>query len=129
MMKKLLKVTSLLAVVLMLLLALTGCGGNKLVGTMEEDNYKSKIEISFDKNDKLSKMVITNTYNSSSDAKDAYEELKDDSEGAKVKRSGKKVTITMKAKDFSEEFGADEDELDKDTMEQFVKYMGYELKD
>jgi hypothetical protein len=37
-MKKLLKVTSLLAVLAMLLLALTGCGGKKLTATMKEDD-------------------------------------------------------------------------------------------
>lgn len=131
MMKNLLKVTSLLAVLVMLLVALTGCGGNKLVGTMEEDGNKSKIEMSFDKNDKLTKMVMTYQFKDKDDAKELYESSKDEAKdtGIKVKKSGKKVTITMKAKDFSEKFGVDADELDKDTMKKFAKYMGFELKD
>lgn len=129
-MKNLLKVTSLLAVLAILLFALTGCGGNKLVGTMEKDDYTSKVEASFNSKDKLTKLVITYKYNSTSDAKDAYKEWKDeDAEGYKVKRSGKKITVTVKAKDFAEQTGADEDELTKENMEKLIEYMGYELKD
>ncbi len=130
-MKKLLKITSLLAVVAMLLLALTGCGGNKLVGTMEEDGNKSKIEMSFDKNDKLTKMVMTYEFKDKDAAKEMYDSSKEEAKdsGIKVKKSGKKVTITMKAKDFADKFGADADQLDKDTMKEFAKFMGYELKD
>ena len=130
-MKNILKVTSLLAVLVMLLVALTGCGGNKIVGTMEEDGNKSKIEMSFDKNDKLTKMVMTYEFKNKDDAKEMYESSKEEAKdsGIKVKKSGKKVTITMKAKDFSEKFGADADQLDKDTMKQFAKFMGYEIKD
>ena len=130
-MKNILKITGLLAVLVMLLVALTGCGGNKIVGTMEEDGNKSKIEMSFDKNDKLTKMVMTYEFKNKDDAKEMYESSKEEAKdsGIKVKKSGKKVTITMKAKDFSEKFGADADQLDKDTMKQFAKFMGYEIKD
>ncbi|MBR2704267.1 MAG: hypothetical protein IKE91_02245 [Clostridia bacterium] len=129
-MKKLLKIASLIAVVAMLILALTGCGGNKLVGTMEEDGNKSKVVASFNKDDKLTKLVITYTYDSASDAKDAYKEMKDqDAEGYKIKRSGKKITVTVKAKDFAKQTGADEDELTKDNMKQLLKFMGYDIED
>ena len=127
-MKKMLKIASLLAVVAMLLLTLTGCGGNKLVGTMEENGLKSTAEASFNKDDKLTKLVITYTYDSANDAKDAYKSLKEDSEGYKVKRSGKKVTMTIKANDFAKQTGAKEDELTKDNMESLLKFMGYEIK-
>lgn len=130
-MKNILKVTSLLAVLVMLLVALTGCGGNKIVGTMEEDGNKSKIEMSFDKNDKLTKMVMTYEFKNKDDAKELYDSSKEEAKdtGIKVKKSGKKVTITMKAKDFSDKFGVEADQLDKETMKSFAKFMGYELKD
>ena len=130
-MKNILKVTSLLAVLVMLLVALTGCGGNKIVGTMEEDGNKSKIEMSFDKNDKLTKMVMTYEFKNKDDAKELYDSSKEEAKdtGIKVKKSGKKVTITMKAKDFSDKLGVEADQLDKETMKSFAKFMGYELKD
>ena len=130
-MKNILKVTSLLAVLVMLLVALTGCGGNKIVGTMEEDGNKSKIEMSFDKNDKLTKIVMTYEFKNKDDAKELYDSSKEEAKdtGIKVKKSGKKVTITMKAKDFSDKFGVEADQLDKETMKSFAKFMGYELKD
>lgn len=129
MMKNLLKVTSLLAVLVMLLLALTGCGGNKIVGTMEDDESKSKIEATFDKDDNLKQLVITAKYKKTEDAKDAYESAKDTFEFGKVKRSGKKVTVTIKAKDLAENSGMDEDKLDKDTVKQLIEFMGFEIKD
>lgn len=126
-MKKLLKITSLLAVVAMLLLALTGCGGSKLVGTMESNGVKSKAVASFNKDDKLTKIEISYTFDSTDDAKDFYDEMKEDSDGYKVKRSGKKVTVSSKGKDFAKEM--DEDEISKDDMESYLKLMGYEIED
>lgn len=129
-MKKLLKITSLLAVLVMLLAALTGCGGNKIVGTMEEDGNKSKVVATFDKDDKLKKLEITYEYKNADDAKDAYKEMKDeDAEGYKIKRSGKKITVKMDAKSFAKQTGADEDRLTKDNMKELIKFMGYEIKD
>ena len=129
-MKKLLKITSLIAVVAMLLLALTGCGGNKIVGTMEEDGNKSKVVATFDKNDNLKKLEITYEYKNADDAKEAYEEMKkEDAEGYKIKKSGKKVTVKMDAKSFAKQTGADEERLTKDNMKELIKFMGYEVKE
>lgn len=128
-MKKLLKITGLLAVVAMLLLALTGCGGNKLVGTLKEDDYKGKVEATFDKDDKLKKMVITMTYKDTDDAKDSYDDAKETFESGKVKRSGKKVTVTFNAKDFAEMSNQDEDDIDKNLIKKFIETMGFEIKD
>lgn len=129
-MKSLLKIISLLAVFAILSLALTGCGENKIVGTMEEDDYKSKAEATFNKDDQLKKLVITYTYNSASDAKESYKDMKDENpDGYKINRSGKKITVTVKAKDFAELTLTDEDELTKENMEKFLEYMGYEIKD
>ena len=128
-MKNLLKITGIIAVIAMILLALTGCGGNKLVGKLKEDDYKGKVVATFDKDDKLKKMVITMTYKDTDDAKDSYEDAKETFESGKVKRSGKKVTVTLKAKDFAEMSHQDEEDIDKDIIEKFLKTMGFELDD
>ena len=129
-MKKLLKITSLLAVLAIVLCILSGCGGNKIVGTMEEDGTKSKIVATFDKDDNLKALEVTYEYKNADDAKDAYEEMKDeDAEGYKIKRSGKKVTVKMDAKSFAKQTGANEDRLTKDNMKELIKFMGYEVKD
>ena len=126
-MKKLFKITSLLAVVAMLLLALTGCGGSKLVGTMETDEVKSKAVAKFDKDDNLKSIEISYTFDSSDDAKEFYDEMKEDADGYKVKKSGKKVTVSAKGKDFAEQMG--EDEISKDDMKSYLELMGYEIDD
>ena len=129
-MKKLLKITSLLAVLAIVLCILSGCGGNKIVGTMEEDGTKSKIVATFDKDDNLKTLEVTYEYKNADDAKDAYKEMKDeDAEGYKIKRSGKKITVKMDAKSFAKQTGADEDRLTKDNMKELIKFMGYEVKD
>lgn len=129
-MKKLLKITSLLAVLAIVLCILSGCGGNKIVGTMEEDGTKSKIVATFDKDDNLKALEVTYEYKNADDAKDAYKEMKDeDAEGYKIKRSGKKVTVKMDAKSFAKQTGANEDRLTKDNMKELIKFMGYEVKD
>ena len=116
-MKKLLKITGLLAVIAIALVILSGCGGNKLVGTMEEDGNKSKVVATFDKNDNLKKLEITYEYKNADDAKEAYEEMKkEDAEGYKIKKSGKKVTVKMDAKSFAKQTGADEERLTKDNI-------------
>ena len=76
-------------------------------------------------------MVMTYEFKNKDDAKELYDSSKEEAKdtGIKVKKSGKKVTITMKAKDFSDKFGVEADQLDKETMKSFAKFMGYELKD
>ena len=129
-MKKLLKVTSLLAVLAMLLLALTGCGGKKLTATMKEDDYKGKLVATFDSKDRLKQMTITVTYKDKDDAKDAYDSAKEVYEDfGKVKRSGKKITVTIKGKDLAEETGKDYDDIDRDYIEKFAETMGFDVKD
>ena len=129
-MKKILKITGLLAVIAIALVILSGCGGNKLVGTMEEDGSKSKVVATFDKNDNLKNLEITYEYKNADDAKEAYEEMKkEDAEGYKIKKSGKKETVKMDAKSFAKQTGADEERLTKDNMKELIKFMGYEVKE
>ena len=76
-------------------------------------------------------MVMTYEFKDKDAAKEMYDSSKEEAKdsGIKVKKSGKKVTITMKANDFSKKFGVEADQLDKDTMKQFAKFMGYEIKE
>ncbi len=129
MMKKLLKITSLIAIVVMALLALTGCGGKKLVGNIKEDDYKVKLVATFDSKDRLKTMTMTATYKDTDDAKDAYDSAKDLYEFGKVKRSGKKVTVTIKGKELAEELDKDYDDIDRDYVEKFAETMGFDIKD
>ena len=129
-MKKLFKITSLIAVLAMLLLALTGCGGKKLVGNLEEDGYKVKLVATFDSKDRLKQMTMTATYDDTDEAKDAYDGAKETYEDfGKVKRSGKKVTVTIKGKELAEQVDKDYDEIDRDYVEDFAEKMGFEIKD
>ena len=129
-MKKLLKITSLLAVVVMLLLALTGCGGKKIVGTMEEDDGKGKAVATFDSKDRLKELKITYEFKDKDDAEDAYDGAKEMfEEVGKVKKSGKKITITIKGKDLAEQSNKELDEIDRDYMEDAIESMGFEIKD
>ena len=58
-MKKLLKVSAIVAVLVAMLFALTGCGGNKLVATKDhDDNEKETIEISFNKDNEAEKIKM-----------------------------------------------------------------------
>jgi hypothetical protein len=75
-------------------------------------------------------MTITVTYKDKDDAKDAYDSAKEVYEDfGKVKRSGKKITVTIKGKDLAEETGKDYDDIDRDYIEKFAETMGFEVKD
>ena len=129
-MKKLLKITSLLAVVAMLLLALTGCGGKKIVGTMDDDKGKATAVATFDSKDRLKEFKITYNYKDKDEAEDDYESIKDMFEDVgKVKKSGKKITITIKGKDLAEQSNKELDEIDREYMEDAIESMGFEIKD
>lgn len=125
-MKKTLKSVLLLIVMAIMVFALTGCG-NKIVGTKTEEDsimgkYTEKIEVKL-KGKKVTKVVDTYKFDKEESAK-LMEEFYSASDEAKVKRSGKKVTVTMDGKDF-----ADSDkEVSKDDVKNLLKDMGYEVK-
>lgn len=152
--KNLLKIFSLMVILLGAIFMLTGCGDNDdsesskkkdkdneevisvsgdniITGKMEEDDGNSKIEMSFDDNDILEKLVFTFNFNDEEDAKELYESSQEEIEGTNIKvvRDDKKVTIAFSAEDFSKKYGIEADKLDKETMKQFAEYMGYELED
>ena len=116
------------AVIFTLLFALTGCGGDKLVGTQDIDGVKSTIEITF-KKDVAEKIKMTEEFKSDDNAKEAYDSIKDEYKDGKVKRSGKKVTVEIKAEDFMKQAGVtDKSEMTKENFEKLLKLMGYEIK-
>ena len=120
-----------------MLLALTGCGGNKIVATKttDADNsmlgaYTEKIEITF-KKDKADKIVWTTEFEDESNAskmaglyKLAGSEIGD----IKVEQKGKKVIMTMDAKAFASESDLDEDALTKDELTKSLEEQGYKVK-
>ena len=72
-MKKTLKIIAIIAIMLVAVFALTGCG-NKLIatkdveGTESEPKHSEKIEISF-KDDKVNKVKMTYTFDNKDDTK------------------------------------------------------------
>lgn len=121
----------IIAVVMMLatLLTLTACGGNKIVATKETNeglgfSAKEKLEITF-KGDEVKKAVETMEFKNKDEAEAFAALLKvADEDGIKIKKSGKKVTITFTKDAFKDSFsGANKDEIKKSLEEQ-----GYKVK-
>ena len=133
-MKKVLKSSLLLAVLAMLLLALTGCGGNKIVATKSEENemfgkYEEKIEITF-KKDKIDKVVMTMEFENEDKAKalaSLYNMSKESNDDLKVEQKGKKLIMTMNAKAFADQEGVNED-VSKDSIKKSLEEAGYKVK-
>ena len=131
-MKKTAKSILLVTILAIVLLALTGCGGDKLVATKSSDLGEEKVEISL-KDDKIKEIEWTITCEDKDDAKEGaevFEELAKDTEGMKVKQSGKKVVLTMDAKAFSTFAGADisDESISKDDLKKMFEEMDYEVK-
>ncbi len=117
------------------ILTATACGGKKLTCTMEEDDTEMKYVLTYKgKKDEATvtkmQMIATRTEDSTDDAKESEksaketcEEYKDDKKTkCTVKRSGKKVTMTMTTSDkeqlesYNSDDGVDIEDL-KDSFE------------
>lgn len=128
-MKKTVKSVLLLIVMAIMVFALTGCG-SKVVGTKSEEDsmfgkYTEKVEVKF-KSNKADKVVETIKFDNEDKAKLMETGLSvfgSDSD-VKIKRSGKKITMTVDAETF---FGT-KDDLSKDDVKTKLKDMGYEVK-
>ena len=128
-MKKVVKSVALLAVMVMVIAFLAGCG-NKLVATKTTDDedmgkYDEKIEVTF-KNDKAQEVKMTYTFEKEESAKSLasmYEFLGGDD--IKVETDGKKVILTMSAEDS---FGSEEDEMSRDEIKALLEEQGYTVK-
>ena len=137
-MKKTVKITLLLALMAILVFALAGCGGDKLVATKSDEDGDEKVEITF-KDDVVSEVKMTYTFKDEENAKqmkDMYdmitamggEEGSEALKGMDIKLDGKKVTITMDAKAFAESEGSEINELTKDSIRKELEEAGYTVK-
>ena len=129
-MKKTAKSILLVAIMAILLLALTGCGGDKLVATKSSDEYDEKLEISF-KDDKIEEIVWTMEFSEEEDAESfvkIFNELGDEMEGMEVEQNGKKVVLTVDAETFAELEGYDNESISKDEIKKSLEEDGYEVK-
>lgn len=136
-MKKLVKGSLLLMVVAIMLMALTGCGKNKLVATKSNDSassllgsYEEKIEVTF-KNDKADKIVWTMEFEDESKAKSAaglYQMASSEIEGLEVKQDGKKVVLNMSVKAFADTADMKDEDLSRDAFKKALEEQGYTVK-
>ena len=136
-MKKTLKISALLMVVAIMLLALTGCGKNKIVATKSTSGensmfgaYDEKIEVTF-KKDKVDKIVWTMEFKDEETAESmsglyqmASSELKD----LEIKQDGKKVVLTMGAESFASQSDLKDEDLSRDKIIKELEEQGYTVK-
>lgn len=121
----------------LLLIALTGCGANKLVATKSSDDefmgkYEEKIEISF-KDDKADQIVWTMEFEDEDKAESVASIFKlasnsDEDTKIDVEQKGKKVTLKMDAKSFASEEDMDDNSLSKEEMKKSLEDEGYTVK-
>lgn len=140
-MKKVLKSVALLLIIGMVLVLLTGCGGDKLIATKttEDDSmglgkYEEKIEVKF-KDDKVSEMTMTAEFEKEESAKSmaAIFNLgatmsEEEMEGFKVEQEGKKVVIKMDAKTFAKQEDLSDEEMTKEAIKKSLEEDGYTVK-
>ena len=134
-MKKTAKSIVLALVMGLLLIALTGCGANKLVATKSSDDefmgkYEEKIEISF-KNDKADQIVWTMEFEDKAESVASIFKLasnSDEDTKIDVEQKGKKVTLKMDAKSFASEEDMDDNSLSKEEMKKSLEDEGYTVK-
>lgn len=135
-MKKTVKSVFLFVVMAVMLLALTGCGENKkLVATKDGEEagfgkYKETVEITF-KDKKADKITMTRELEDQDKADTiakALETLGSDAfDGMDVKVEGKKVIMTLTAKDFLGSSVKDED-LSRESIKKELEDDGYKVK-
>lgn len=144
-MKKTLKALVVIAVMLVMLVALTGCG-NKIVATRESEQsgikYEEKVEISLKKK-KIDKVKMTMKF----EDKDTAEKMKQQLDGLmsmasalgggdmglNIEQKGKEVMMELDAATFSSMADVDvtETELSKDdikALKESLKEEGYKVK-
>ena len=133
-MKKTLKGLLVAIFMLVILLALTGCG-DKLVATRETEeagmSFEEKIEVSF-KDDKVNKVKRIYTFDDKEIAEAMSGVLKmgvaSEEMNVDVKRSGKKVTMTLDAAAYAEMANEDEMNMNKEELREMLEEQGYTVK-
>lgn len=139
-MNKTIKALLMVAVIIVALFALTGCG-DKLVATKttEEEGltgevvkYEEKIEIKF-KDDKVNSVKMTFKFEDKEQAEtmksmfDLMAAMMDEDLEMEVKQSGKKLTIELDAEAYSEMSG-EEANMSKDDIKKSLEEDGYKVK-
>lgn len=137
-MKRALKSVLLASLMVIMLLALTGCG-NKLVATKETEDstmgkYKEEIEVSY-KGDKVNSVKMTYEFDNEDKAKgmkalfDLGVSGADEDVGYKVEQKGKKLIMTFDAKAYEEMTDGDEEaNMTKEELKKSLEEDGYKVK-
>ncbi len=127
-MKKLLKGVILVALMLAMVVALTGCG-NKLVATRTSTEngveMKEKHELKF-KGDKLDSIKMTYEFSDEASAAMMGGLMKLAIPDTEI--DGKKVTMNLKAEDYASEFGDSEEDITKEAIKASLEEEGYTVK-
>ncbi len=139
-MKNILKSMSLVLVICLILVSLTGCGSNKLVATKttEDDmmgNYKEKIIMKF-KNDKVTNIEMNMEFDKEETASSMYAifnlgtSLSEEAtlEGIEVKQDGKKLVVKMDANAYSKLKNVADENMTKDALKAALAEDGYTVK-
>ena len=128
-MKKALKVSIIAALMLIMVVALTGCGGDKLVATKTstEDGVemKEKYEMTF-KDDKLDSIKMTYEFSDESSAAMMGAFMKLAFPDAKIE--GKKVTMTLNAEQYAEMGEVSSEAMTKEAIKKQLEEEGYTVK-
>lgn len=134
-MKKLIKQISLIAIMLILVFALTGCG-NKMIATktIDEDGVKAKLkyEIQFE-NDKVSNIKMITEYESKEDADEAFESLEfintlaeNEEDKLNIEQDGNKVIMVLTGEQYGEL--STEEEMTKKAIKANLEEEGFKVR-
>ena len=139
-MKKTLKLLAVVAVLLVMLIALTGCG-NKIVATRETEDggvsYEEKLEIKL-KDDKINNVKVTMTFEDKETAEKMKVQLdaamamitafSGGDSGMEIKKKSKKIIIELDAEQYADMYGAEIEEISKDELKAQLEEEGYKVK-
>lgn len=134
-MKKLIKQISLIAIMLILVFALTGCG-NKMIATktIDGDGVKAKLkyEIQFE-NDKVSNIKMITEYESKEDADEAFESLEfintlaeNEEDKLNIEQDGNKVIMVLTGEQYGEL--STEEEMTKKAIKANLEEEGFKVR-
>lgn len=109
-MKKSIKTIGALALIVFMLVVLTGCfGNNTIVATREIDEYgirfSERIEITFDRDDRVESAVLEYDFETEDEARSYYDLMTMLLSDEDIERSGTRVIVRLSAEEFEEEDG------------------------
>jgi len=108
--KKSIKTIGALALIVFMLVVLTGCfGNNTIVATREIDEYgirfSERIEITFDRDDRVESAVLEYDFETEDEARSYYDLMTMLLSDEDIERSGTRVIVRLSAEEFEEEDG------------------------